>query len=275
MTDLITEVQDLTDLAFEETEKRPGIGGSFLKAVRIEEGKRVIYKCPDLDPELGFVGHEGVNELVASRLMKKLGIEGAEVRLLRAKVNAGGRQQETWVVRSEDFLKPGQDKISLELFYEGEKREGETPLAFCERRGFEDAVYRMLILDYLILNRDRHGKNMEVIRDKEKREFRLAPLFDHGLSLLFRCRSEADMERLDVMADRPVQCFVGSRSEAENLKLIPEEKWPKLPVLTDSDVDEILSGLSGIMPEIWTEKVKGMLKGRWAVLQEMLLKQMF
>ena len=275
MTDLITELQDLTDLTFEETEKRPGIGGYFLKAVRTEDGKRVIYKCPDLDPELGFVGHEGVNELVASRLMKKLGMEGADCKLLRAKVKAAGRQQETWVISSEDFLKPGQDKVSMELFYEGEKRDGETPLDFCVRRGFGDAVYKMLILDFLILNRDRHGKNMEVIRDREKREFRLAPFFDHGLSLLFRCRLEADMEMLDVMADRPVQCFVGSRSTLENLKLIPEEKWPKLPALTGQDVNEILEGLEVVMPKIWMDKVRSMLTGRYAVLQEMLLKQMF
>ena len=29
MIDLVTEVQDLTDLAFEQTEKQPGIGGVY------------------------------------------------------------------------------------------------------------------------------------------------------------------------------------------------------------------------------------------------------
>ena len=33
--------------------------------------------------------------------------------------------------------------------------------------GWEDYVYQMLIVDYLILNRDRHGANIEVLRNSE------------------------------------------------------------------------------------------------------------
>ncbi len=272
--DLITEVQDLGDLGFEKAENAPGVGGSFLKALREEKGRLCIYKCPDFDPELGFVGHEGVNELVAARLMKKLGIRGADCSLIHGKVTLGNGTYETWVTRSETFLEEGQDKISLELFYEGEAQEGETPLDFCIRRGFEDDIYRMLILDFLILNRDRHGKNLEVIRDRKNRRFSLAPLFDQGLCLLFRCRSEKDMELMDTSADRPVHCFVGGRSPMENLKLIPPEKWPKLNPLTTEDIGDVLKGLDAVMPQIWMEKAKEMLQKRYALLQEVMLQQL-
>ena len=71
---------------------------------------------------------------------------------------------------------------------EMEKQIGETPLEFCIRMGWEKTIYEMLVTDHLILNRDRHGANIEVLRDRKKRTVRLAPLFDHGLSLLFSAR---------------------------------------------------------------------------------------
>ena len=84
----------------------------------------------------------------------------------------------------------------------------------------------MLVVDFLILNRDRHGANIELPRDREKREIRLTPLFDHGLSLLCRCETEDAIKKFDVMTDLPVQCFAVSRSAQENLKLIPAEQFP-------------------------------------------------
>ena len=79
----------------------------------------------------------------------------------------------------------------------------------------------MLVFDYLMLNRDRHGANIEVVRHSRARTLRLAPLFDHGLSLMFRCRTDAEMRAFDVMADLPVQCYVGTSSARRNLDLIP------------------------------------------------------
>ncbi len=50
-----------------------------------------------------------------------------------------------------------------------------------------DYIYIMLVVDFVILNRDRHGANIEVLRNSRDKTLRLAPLFDHGLSLLFNC----------------------------------------------------------------------------------------
>ena len=85
----------------------------------------------------------------------------------------------------------------------------------------------MLVVDFLILNRDRHGANMEVLTNRYRKTIRLAPLFDHGVS--FFCRTPDDaLEKEDVLADKPVQCFVGSRSASENLKLILHDEFPRL-----------------------------------------------
>lgn len=43
---------------------------------------------------------------------------------------------------------------------------------------------RMLELDSFFLNEDRHTNNLAVIRNEKTMEFRLCPIFDHGLALL-------------------------------------------------------------------------------------------
>ncbi len=84
------------------------------------------------------------------------------------------------------------------------KDPGETPLAFCRRKGWAEYVYQMLLVDYLILNRDRHGANIEILRNRRSGRTAPAPLFDHGLSLLYSCRDEREAENFDVMRDLPV-----------------------------------------------------------------------
>ncbi len=97
---------------------------------------------------------------------------------------------ETYVCASQNFRKKDEDKQPLDVFYENERKEGEGSLEFCVRRGWGKYIWQMLVVDYLILNRDRHGANIEVLRDKKKESICLAPLFDHGLSLLCRCEQD-------------------------------------------------------------------------------------
>lgn len=106
----------------------------------------------------------------------------------------------------------------------------------------------MLVVDFLILNRDRHGANIDVLRNRRRKSIRLAPLFDHELSLVFRCEAPEQLANVDVMADKPVQCFVGSRSPWENLKLIPKDKRPRLNTLTEADRSVIMNELNDVLP---------------------------
>lgn len=116
----------------------------------------------------------------------------------------------------------------------------------------------MRVVDFLILNRDRHGANIEMLRDRKKRELRLAPLFDHGLSLLFRCKTEDAIKKFDVMADLPVQCFAVSRPAQENLKLFPAEQFSKLNALRESDRRILLDGQDGIIPQCLQDQIWNM-----------------
>lgn len=66
----------------------------------------------------------------------------------------------------------------------------------------------MVLLDWLIYNRDRHGANVEVLVSGNG--FRMAPLFDHGRSLMFSCFMKEQMDSFDKLAHNPVNNYVGS-----------------------------------------------------------------
>lgn len=59
--------------------------------------------------------------------------------------------------RSYDFKEPGESKIPLEDYYDMEKNVNESPLEFCKRMNWDDYIYSMIVVDFLISNRDRHG----------------------------------------------------------------------------------------------------------------------
>lgn len=161
----------------------------------------------------------------------------------------------TYLSASNDFKKTGESKLALDSYYQVERLENETPLQFCIRNGWEEYIYQMLAVDFLILNRDRHGANIEVLRNKKKKTVCLAPLFDHGLSLIFPCQSENEVRQFDVMQDRAVQSFVGSKSAEKNLSLIPPDKLPDLRPLKKSDREKIFENLETILPKLWQDKI--------------------
>ena len=255
--------QDMTWLSWSKIRNSSGTAGSFLKAYSDLGGEKTYYKLSNYDAVRGVVGHECVNEVVVDRLLTLLGVEHLPYQLIHANIVIDGKPQETWLCASRDFKQRGESKLALDAFYQAERRENESPLDFCIRSGWAAYVWQRLAVDYLILNRDRHGANIEVLRNSKRKTLRLAPLFDHGLSLLFGCQDEAAALSADVMEDKPIQCFVGSRSAWENLKLIPADQMPALRSLRETDKAALLDGLDAALGQAWLEKIWEMLWRRW------------
>lgn len=267
-TQLIREKQDLTYLTWSKIRNSSGTAGSFLKAYSELGGIKTYYKLSNYDSVRGVIGHESVNELIVDRLLTILGIEHLHYQLIHADVMIEGKVQETYVCASENFREKGEDKQAIDVCYESEHLDGEGHLGFCLRMGWGEYLWQMLVADYLILNRDRHGANIEALRNKKKKTIRLAPLFDHGLSLLCRCETEEAIQKLDVMADQQVQCFVGSRSAQENLELIPADQMPKLNSLKESDRAILMDGLDGIISQTLQDKIWEMIWKRWCYYED-------
>ena len=269
MAQIIAELQDYTYLSWAKARQSSGTAGSFLKSYDDAGERKTYYKLSDYQPGTGIVGHECVNEIVVDRLLEILGVSHLNYRLIHANVLIDGHIYETWLNASCDFKTPGESKIALDTYFELEKQDGETPLEFCLRKGWGRRVWEMFAVDFLILNRDRHGANIEVLRNPRARTLRLAPLFDHGLSLLFRARTPEEIAAFDVMADLPVQSFLGTSSAERNLTLIPKEEFPQLKPLFPEDGQALFDGLEEATTPQWREAAWSLIWQRWCRLESL------
>jgi len=263
MEDIIYEIQDLKYLNWARVRKSSGTAGSFLKAYDDSMSIKKYYKLSDYNEREGVEGHECVNEIIAQRILSHLGFDHLKYRLINAKILVDGRELTTFVCESEDFKRSGESKISFEDYYELWRNEREYALDFCRRMGFEKSAYQALTIDFLILNRDRHGANFEVLRSRDNKSVTPAPLFDHGLSFLCRCHTAEEAAAFDVMEDRKVQSFLGGSSAKDNLSLVPVEFLRDLPPVTDGDIAMFTEGLEGILDNTFLLKIQEMIRRRW------------
>ena len=268
MGQIIHDPQDLTYLSWSKIRNSSGAAGSFLKSQETTPDGKIFYKLSDYDAFHGVVGHESVNEIIADRLLSILDIPHLSYQLIHADILLDDKPVRTWLCASFDFRPRGEKKIALDEYYAANRAGDESPLDFCIRNGWSEYIYRMLVIDYLILNRDRHGANIEVLTNRYRKTVRLAPLFDHGVS--FFCRTlDEDLEKEDVMAEKQVQCFVGSRSAWENLHLIPRNEYPRLKPLKESDQSILFDGLYGVLSTRRIDCTWEMIWRRWQAYENL------
>lgn len=261
MHDITYKLQDLRYLSWCESVNTSGTGGMFLKARKGSGSQATYYKLSCYDEYRGIYGHECVNELVACRLMAILGINHHQYRLVHALVQIGGKEHEAWLSKSSSFRRPGEKKQALDVYYSLNKLEGESPYDFCQRMGWEPYIKEMMLADYLIANRDRHGANIEVLRDSNA-GVRLAPLFDNGLSFIFSCyEDEGRAANFDPLSDINANNFIGSRSLEHNLSLF--EVHPEVHCVTIESRQALLRGLDGILPQVHLNKIWQIIWKRW------------
>ena len=262
-------LQDLTYLDWTEHITSSALGGSYLKARSGTGAESLYYKLSCYDEVNGIYGHECVNEIIAARLMDVLCIEHVPYRLVHALVNVGGKTHETWLSESPSFRGKGESKTTLARFYDWNHLAGETRLAFCARFGWMRMVRSMMLVDYLIGNRDRHGGNVEVLKGKTG-VLRLAPLFDNGLSLCFSTYDGATLAKIDPLQDIVSNNYLGTRSLEENVRrFVPAD----LPVgqLLETHGGYITQGLApavelsvdGISGQGFLDYLWAMIWGRW------------
>ena len=264
---LIKDRQDLTYLKWSHIRSSSGTAGTLLKSASELNGEKIYYKLSNFDIEKGVIGHECVNEIIVDRLLTVLGVEHLSYDLINADIEIEGKTYNTYLCASGDFKQRGESKIALDDFYRLNSVEGESRYDFCRRQGFGDYVDRMIAVDYIILNRDRHGANIEVLRNSRARTIRLAPLFDHGLSLLFSCGSDKEVQSFDIMEDRRCQNFIGTGSCFENLSLIRDKKHVFPNRLTASDKKLLLTDLNGVISDTLMARIWEMIYTRYTAYE--------
>ena len=261
--------QDLTYLKWSHICSSSGTAGTFLKSEETISGIKHYYKLSNYDPVKGVIGHECVNEIIVDRLLNILGVEHIHYELINANIGIEGRVFQTYLCRSADFKAPGESKTALDNYYRVNGLKGESHYDFCVREGWRDYVDKMIAVDFLILNRDRHGANIEVLRNARTHTVRIAPLFDHGLSLLYSCLTDEEAAKFDILEDKRCQNFIGSYSCYENLALIGDKKKVFGNKLKSSDRDVILEGLDSVLSPVLSEKIWNMIYSRYKIYEQL------
>ena len=266
---IIMETQDLTYLKWSHIRSSSGTAGTFLKSGSVIDGKKIYYKLSDFDSVNGVIGHECVNEIIVARLLTILGVDHLQYELIHADIEVEGKIYNTFLCASEDFKNRGENKIALDDYYRTNANKAESHYDFCIRNGWQQYIDQMIAVDYLILNRDRHGANIEILRNSRAHTLRIAPLFDHGLSLLYSCISDEDAVNFNVMEDKRCQNFIGSYSCYENLSLIKGKGNVFKNKLMESDKNIIFQGIENILSEIYIDKIWNMIYERYKVYENL------
>lgn len=266
---VIKEIQDLTYLRWSHIRSSSGTAGTFLKSESSVGGIKKYYKLSNFDSQRGIIGHECVNEIIVDRLLTLFGIEHLSYELIHADIELDGMLFETYLCCSEDFKEKGESKVALDDYFRVNAQKGESHYDFCVRNGWKEYIDTMIIIDYLILNRDRHGANIEVLRNARAKTLRIAPLFDHGLSFLYSCMSEKEASGFNVLEERPCNNFIGGRSCYENLGLIGNNRKLLAGKLKEKDRDYLFMDLKGILPDICLDKIWEMLFKRYRIYENL------
>lgn len=264
---LYLEKQDLTFLKWSHIRSSSGTAGTFLKSESSLNGRKIYYKLSNFDPVKGVVGHECINEIIVDRLLSILGIEHLPYDLIYADIEINGKIFTTYLCASKDFKKRGESKAALDDYYRINSLPGENPYEFCKRNGWQKYVDEMIAVDFLILNRDRHGANIEVLRNARAKTIRIAPLFDHGLSLLFNCDSDEKAMVYDILEDKRCQNFIDSGSCYENLSLITDRENVFRGKLTPDDKEVLFEGLDGILSPVFFDAIWNMIWERYEIYE--------
>lgn len=268
MSKVTRELVDLRYVKWDRIRNSSGTAGSYLKAYETVNGRKLYYKLSNFDSEKGVVGHECVNELIVDRLLDVLNVEHLSYDLVYSLINVDGKEHKTYLCVSKDFKEINESKISLDTYYELSKENDETIMDFIIRNKIDNYIYQMMLVDFLIINRDRHGANIELIK-KSDGSIIPSPLFDHGLSFVFSINDLESLDKFDSLADIKVNNFVGSKSLVDNLKLIPKDKLPVLRRIDESDYKYIFADLEGILDEKYYSKIWDIITKRWKYYENM------
>lgn len=201
--------------------------GWLKKKWTIFEGKRCLIKGGS-----GATRQEPYNEVLASRIMERLGIPHVSYSLMVL-------DDYPYSV-CENFITPDTELVSAWYVMQTQQKPNHVSvyqhyLNCCEALGIPqmaDALDRMMVLDYLIANEDRHQNNFGVIRRAETLEWLgAAPIYDSGSSMWFSKPIGL------ISAVSKVTCKPFKTDHEEQLKLVKSFDWLDLSKLEGIEED--------------------------------------
>jgi hypothetical protein len=242
-----------------------------MKARVEEDGTLYYYKLSLFSDYYGFVGHESINEVIAGRLGRVLGLPVLYQEPVRVLVNIKGSEYVTYACRSESYKVDDEIRIPVGDYCNQNRLNRESPVNVLRKSGYIWLTDLVFMWDYLIISRDRHSSNIEFLYNTSDRSIRVAPLFDNGLSLLAPYTSDMPsskglIQKFKVFEDCPANNFLGSRSLSENLKMVENPVHVKKLVKSDKNV--LFADIWNVLPRYHIEKIWEIICLRYSYLRK-------
>lgn len=231
--------EDIGDILLGKAEKKADFNfhspdntsdGCLKKRWKIVDGKRCLIKAGSAPLML-----QPFNEVIATIICEKLGIPHIKYQVIW--------DDDVPYSICEDFITRDTELISAWRVIQSEKRDNRTSIYrhyinCCEAFGIKDitkSVDRMIVLDYIIANEDRHLNNFGLIRNaKTLRWIGAAPVFDSGSSLGY------DKLPGKILSGKDVVCKPFKKTHGEQLMLVSDFDWINFEALGNIE-DEIRS----------------------------------
>lgn len=198
--------------------------GYLRKRWKIANGKRCLIKGGS-NP----FRQQPFNEVIASKIMDRLGIDHVPYSII-------WEDGEPYSV-CEDFVTRDTELISAWRIMQTQKKDNSTSVYqhfvnCCKSLGAPDvvpALDRMIVLDYIIANEDRHLNNFGLLRNAETLEWLgFAPIYDSGSSLGYNSLLS------QIHTEKNITCKPFKRRHEEQLKLVTSFDWIDFSKLSDA-----------------------------------------
>ena len=218
-------------------------GGQYLKSEAVINGKKYYYKLSDFRYGT-FFSHESVLEVITSRLGILLGLPVLKYTGDFAKILIDGKEYQTFVTKSLNYCRATQTAIPLVTDYKVNRLPNELPLDYCRRIGLTEFIDYLFIFDYLIVNVDRHGRNIELLYNGSQAI--PAPIFDNGRCLTAECGNRLEnICQWNYKEGGMGNTFVGGIYLEHNLNYISQSY--QLPALSETAYKHIFYGLHDVL----------------------------
>ena len=198
--------------------------GYLKKRWKITNGKRCLIKGGS-NP----FRQQPFNEVIASKIMDRLGIDHVPYSII-------WEDGEPYSV-CEDFVTRDTELISAWRIMQTQKKDNSSSVYrhfvnCCKSLGAPDvvpALDRMIVLDYIIANEDRHLNNFGLLRNAETLEWLgFAPIYDSGSSLGYNSLLS------QIHTEKNITCKPFKRRHEEQLKLVTSFDWIDFSKLSDA-----------------------------------------
>ncbi len=207
------------------------------KAWVIEDNKRKLIKGT-----YSFSLQEPFNEWLASSICKRLGFDYCDY-------SVEFNNKTKLISKCDCFIKDDEEIISaFDVFKSKVKPNGisdyEFYISILEEHGLVNArkdLENMIILDYLIVNSDRHMKNFGIIRNVETLKWlKLTPIFDSGESM--QCDKYTDEIDFNRCYGKffDINSLDGLANEYESLLKMFQSKLD----ISDNRINKLVNGLN-------------------------------